>query len=108
MDAVHHHDSDHGHQEGGMSVIGRAVMLVAVLGGYFLIRTLLASHVIGLPQWAVTLILASCGILIAGSSVVNLEEKGGAKIAGYVGFALTAVSILLMFDGWIFHAGGTK
>ncbi|MBL7997274.1 MAG: hypothetical protein JNL32_01430 [Candidatus Kapabacteria bacterium] len=102
----HHGGHDHHHDSGSMTVVGRILMMIAVFGGFFLVRTLQYSNVIPLPAWATTLILAVVGILIAASSIVNPVEKGGVRAAGYVGFTLTAISILMMFNGWIFHMAG--
>lgn len=98
--------TDHGHShEGGMTTIGKVLMLVAVFGGFWLVRTLQDNGTIHMPGWATTLLLAIAGILIGGGSTVVPEVRGG-KAATYVGFVLVAISILMMFNGWIFHIAG--
>lgn len=106
MDTAHslHHEQHH-EQEKTPSTLGRIIMLVSVIGGFWLIDTLQQSHHIPMPAWATTLIFAIIGILIGGSSVV-VPEKGGAKAATYVGFVFVAIAILMMFNGWFFHSAG--
>lgn len=101
----HEHDSHQHHGESYPKNIGKIVMLISVLGGFWMIKTMQAAQQLPIPAWGVMLILAICGILIGGSSVIVPEQRGG-RAATYIGFVLVAIAILMMFNGWINHAAG--
>jgi hypothetical protein len=85
--------------------LGKLIMFAVIGAGYWMLRSALNNHTLPFPGWAIQLMLAVVGILIAGSSTLVPEERGG-RASTYVGFVITGVAILLMIDGWIFHAAG--
>jgi len=104
-DNISESSADSHSSESYPKTIGKILMLISVVGGFWLINMLQSNHVIKIPAWGTTLILAIVGILIGGSSVVVPEERGG-RAATYIGFVLVAIAILMMFNGWFFHTAG--
>ena len=99
------HSAEHAEQA-TPSPLAKLLIVAATYGSFRLVDSLIVSKTIPLPYWAVMLILAVVGILIAGSSTLVQEQKGG-RASTYIGFVITFTGILLMIDGWINHAAGT-
>lgn len=87
------------------SPLAKLLIVAATYGSFRLVDALIASKTIPLPAWAVMFILACTGIVIAGSSTLVQEQKGG-RASTYIGFVITFTGILLMINGWIYHAAG--
>lgn len=87
------------------SPLGKLLLVAATYGSFRLFDSLIASKTIPLPAWAVMLILACVGIVIAGGSILVPEQKGG-RASTYLGFVVTFTGILLMINGWLHHAAG--
>ncbi len=98
------HTADHAEQS-TPSPLAKLLIVAATYGSFRLVDALIASKTIPLPAWAVMFILACTGIVIAGSSTLVQEQKGG-RASTYIGFVITFTGILLMINGWIYHAAG--
>jgi hypothetical protein len=98
------HTADHAASP-APSALGKLFLAALTYGCFRLVDSMIASKTIPLPSWAVMLICASVGIVIAGGSTVVADERGG-RLATYLGFVIAFTGILLMINGWIFHAAG--